>query len=79
MVETVKRLAVQYGDIEKPGAFTMERHDKLRADVKEVGQAIFALGGTELVKLTIELYVSKQGGMHGCFDRGFDGIGGWSR
>ena len=31
MVETIKRLAVEYDDIEKPNAFTMERYEKLRA------------------------------------------------
>jgi hypothetical protein len=33
MVETVKRLAVEYDDIEKPGAFTTERHEKDRKSV----------------------------------------------
>ena len=77
MVETIKRLAVEYDDIEKPNAFTMERYEKLRADAKQVGRAIYSLGGTYLMRLTLELYVSKQGGMHGRFSTAFDGIGGW--
>jgi len=77
MVRTVKRLAVEFDDIEKPGAFSMERNAKLNADVKEVGLALYALGGTAIMKTTIELYVSKRGALHRCFDTGFDGIGEW--
>ena len=77
MVEEVKRLAVEYDAIEKPGAFTKERYEALRVDVKQAGEAIHKLGGVDLMRLTIELYVARSGGLHGCFDRGFHGVGEW--
>ena len=75
MINEVKRLTIEYDAIEEPGAYTPERCKVLRNDVKQVGEAIYKLGGVQLMHQTIELYVPNLGGLHGCFDRGFDGVG----
>ena len=78
LVAEVKRLAIEFNAIELPGAFTKERNDKLNKDVRNVGIALHALDGVDLMRMTLDLYVSKSGGLHRCFDAGFDGIGDWN-
>lgn len=77
MVVEIKRLTTEYDAIEEPGAFTQERYETLKADVKRLGEAIHALGGIDLMLLMVKVHVPPTGGLQGCFDRGFNGIGEW--
>jgi|SaaInlV_125m_DNA_1040241.scaffolds.fasta_scaffold35564_2 hypothetical protein len=78
LVAEVKRLAIEFDAIEMPGAFSKERNDKLKKDVRNVGMALHKLNGVGFMRLTLDLYVSKSGGLHRCFDAGWDGIGDWA-
>ena len=77
LVAEVKRLAIEFDAIELPGAFSKERNDKLKKDARNVGIALHKISGVDFMRLTLDLYVSKSGGLHGCFDRNWDGIGDW--
>jgi hypothetical protein len=78
LVAEVKRLAIEFDAIEMPGAFSKERNDKLNKDVRNVGMALHKINGVGFMRLTLDLYVSKSGGLHRCFDAGWDGIGDWA-
>lgn len=77
LVTEVNRLAIEFDEIEKPANYTTTRYNKLKADVRAAGEALHKLGGVDLMQSTLKWYVPKTGGLHGCFDRGFDGIGEW--
>ena len=77
VVTEVKRLAIEFDEIEKPGNFTETRYNKLKTDVRAAGEELHKLDGVDLMKSTLEWYVPKTASLHGCFDRGFDGIGEW--
>jgi hypothetical protein len=78
LVAEVKRLATEFDAIEMPGAFSKARNDKLKKDVRNVGIALHKHNGADFMRLTLDLYVSKSGGLHRCFDAGWDGIGDWA-
>ena len=52
-------------------------YENVRRDAKALGEALFHIGGTDLMLDTIHLYVPNMPGLHRSFDYFFDGIGGW--
>jgi hypothetical protein len=75
LVADMKRFAIEFDEIEQN--YTREKHAELRGRVRAVGKELHALGGNWLMRLTLDTYVCKTGGMHRCFDGAFDGIGDW--
>ena len=79
VVQELKRVAIEYDVIEKPGEYSKERSTKLRNDAGHVGMALYKIGGVNMMKTALDVYVSQEnmGSLHRCFDRAFNGIGEW--
>ena len=78
LVNETRRLVVESDNLEQmPYDEYESMYPAVRSDATALGQALHALGGTELMKRTIELYVPDILGMRRSFDIFFNGIGGW--
>jgi hypothetical protein len=79
VVQELKRVAIEYDAIEKPGEYSKERSTKLINDARRVGMALYKMGGVNMMKTALDVYVSQEnmGSLQRCFDRAFNGIGEW--
>ena len=79
LVAEIRRLIVDYNELNDESAnhYTEARYEAHVNACRRAGQSLHAMGGEQLMKETIEVYVPQKDALHGWFYRMFDGIGTW--